>query len=417
MKSKYCNFCFLNEFFVYVLCFLFFKRRLENGTSTRIIIHSDGTLEIQAVRASDVGEYFCSLRSPGGNETRSGKLSVIELPFAPTNVHADRLASVSQRAVNVSWTPGFDGNSPVLKYIIQKREVSDLGSEIFMNWITELSNVSSEQRWVLLTNLKAAATYQFRVSAVNSVGEGSPSDPSNNVILPQEGKINVKKFLFASFEFFVFFSSAPSGPPLGFVGSARSSSEIIVQWQPPLEEHRNGQILGYIIRYRLYGYNESPWTTRNITNEAQKNYLIQDLITWKDYIVQIAAYNNKGVGVFTDGIKIKTREGVPEAAPAQVRARPVNSTSVKVWWRPPNPQKINGINQGYKLQAWKDNVEFKSMTVPPSLFDPLAEQSAVMSGLEKFTEYNITVLCFTDPGDGKRSSPVAVKTTEDGENF
>lgn len=104
---------------------------------------------------------------------------------------------------------------------------------------------------------------------------------------------------------------APSGPPVNFVGSARSSSEIITQWQPPLEEHRNGQILGYIIRYRLYGYNDSPWTIQNITNEAQRNYLIQELITWKDYIVQIAAYNNMGVGVFNDGAKIKTREGIP----------------------------------------------------------------------------------------------------------
>ena len=56
-----------------------------------------------------------------------------------------------------------------------------------LNWVTELSNVSADQRWVLLTNLKAAAAYQFRVSAVNSVGEGSPSEPSNQVMLPQEG--------------------------------------------------------------------------------------------------------------------------------------------------------------------------------------------------------------------------------------
>jgi hypothetical protein len=54
------------------------------------------------------------------------------------------------------------------------------------------------------------------------------------------------------------------------------------------------------------------------------------------------------------------------------------------------------------------------MTVPPSLLDPLAEQSAVMAGLEKFTDYNITVLCFTDPGDGLRSQPVEVRTDEDG---
>jgi hypothetical protein len=54
------------------------------------------------------------------------------------------------------------------------------------------------------------------------------------------------------------------------------------------------------------------------------------------------------------------------------------------------------------------------MTVPPSLLDPLAEQSAIMAGLEKFTSYNITVLCFTDPGDGLRSQPVEVRTDEDG---
>ena len=53
------------------------------------------------------------------------------------------------------------------------------------------------------------------------------------------------------------------------------------------------------------------------------------------------------------------------------------------------------------------------MTVPPSLLDPLAEQSTVMGNLEKFTDYNITVLCFTDPGDGIRSQPVEVQTNED----
>lgn len=57
-----------------------------------------------------------------------------------------------------------------------------------LNWITELSNVSATQRWILLRNMKAASVYQFRVSAVNSVGEGPPSEPSNVIRLPQEGK-------------------------------------------------------------------------------------------------------------------------------------------------------------------------------------------------------------------------------------
>ncbi|XP_062701372.1 protein sidekick isoform X5 [Aedes albopictus] len=370
--------------------------------SQRVAVKADGTLEIVEVRPSDVGQYSCIVTSPGGNETRSARLSVVELPFAPTNVQAVRLNTATHRAINISWTPGFDGNSAVLKFIIQRREVPELGPlpDPLLNWVTELSNVSAGSRWVLLTSLKAATAYQFRVSAVNRVGEGSPSDPSNVIKLPQE---------------------APSGPPVGFVGSARSSSEIITQWQPPMEEHRNGQILGYIIRYRLFGYNASPWNYRNITNEAQRNYLIQELITWKDYIVQIAAYNNMGVGVYTDGAKIKTKEGVPEAPPTNVRVTALNSTAIRVWWKPPNPQQINGINQGYKIQAWRYEIidgeehetEAKVLTVPPSLLDPLAEQDTVVTGLDKFTTYNVTVLCFTDPGDGERSYPVEVKTMED----
>lgn len=72
------------------------------------------------------------------------------------------------------------------------------------------------------------------------------------------------------------------------------------------------------------------------------------------------------------------------------------------------------------MQAWRwdpieeVNVEKRVMSVPPSLLDPLAEQTAMMGGLEKFTSYNITVVCFTDPGDGERSDYVLVITSQDG---
>lgn len=110
---------------------------------------------------------------------------------------------------------------------------------------------------------------------------------------------------------------------------------------------------------------------------------------------------------------------MPEAPPTDVRVKAINSTAVSVWWKPPNPQKINGINQGYKLQAWhnggfSEENEHRSVTVAPNLFDPQAEQNAVFPGLRKYALYNITVLCFTNPGDGERSSPVAVRTSEDG---
>ncbi|XP_059483916.1 protein sidekick [Neocloeon triangulifer] len=387
---------------------------IDTSRTSRIQQTPNGTLEIKEVRAGDVGEYTCFLNTSGGNDFRSAKLMVIELPYAPGAVAAYKIEGTKK--VNVSWTPGFDGNSPILKYIVQKREVqnNELLPLTHHSWTTELTNISATARWVVLPFLKAAASYQFRVSAINSVGEGNPSDPSGIVALPQE---------------------RPSGPPQGLVGSARSASEIIIQWQPPVEKHHNGILMGYLIRYRLYGYIDSPWSYRNVTNEAQRNYLIQELITWKDYEIQVAAYNDKGVGVYSDSIKIKTKEGVPEDAPSKVRATALNSTAVQVWWTPPDPQKINGINQGYKLQAWKselflkfcwlynylkfitdtisDTSEHIIKTVPPNLLDPLAEQMTVLENLDKYALYQITVLCFTDPGDGDKSEPIQVHTLED----
>jgi hypothetical protein len=130
--------------------------------------------------------------SVAGNETRSAKLSVVELPFAPTNVQAKRLGEPNQRIVGLSWTPGFDGNSPILKYIVQRREVSEIEisgplPDNLQNWITEVSNISASVKSVSIKNLKAATSYQFRISAVNRVGEGYPSEPTNTISLPHEG--------------------------------------------------------------------------------------------------------------------------------------------------------------------------------------------------------------------------------------
>lgn len=103
----------------------------------RIKITADGTLEIHAVRPSDVGEYTCYLNSLGGNDTRTAKLNVIELPFSPTLVRAER---VDHRSVNVSWAHAFNGNSPILKYIIQRREVPDIGNHLNLKLNIFVSN-------------------------------------------------------------------------------------------------------------------------------------------------------------------------------------------------------------------------------------------------------------------------------------
>lgn len=70
-----------------------------------------------------------------------------------------------------------------IKYFSETQSLLDP----LVDWVTELTNISADARYVILENLKAANTYQFRISAVNAIGEGTPSQASNFVTLPQQG--------------------------------------------------------------------------------------------------------------------------------------------------------------------------------------------------------------------------------------
>ena len=67
--------------------------------SSRILVHLDGTLEIREVRASDVGLYKCIVKSQGGHDERVARLKIIELPYPPTNVIAEKLPTLAPVSV------------------------------------------------------------------------------------------------------------------------------------------------------------------------------------------------------------------------------------------------------------------------------------------------------------------------------
>lgn len=113
----------------------------------------------------------------------------------------------------------------------------------------------------------------------------------------------------------------PASAPVDVAASARSSSSVMVQWQPPRSEQWNGDILGYIVRYRflffyylliifrLSGYASADWNEKNVSDEHARNTLIEPLITWREYDIQVAAYNERGLGIYSVPIVVTTLEG------------------------------------------------------------------------------------------------------------
>ncbi|CAJ0571733.1 unnamed protein product, partial [Mesorhabditis spiculigera] len=321
----------------------------SGNQALRIERKKNGGLLIIQAAPDNIGEYICTIRTPRGEQSQSAWLRIIERPSMPVAVAAQLI------------------NETVP---------------------AKIKNCCS---WVI-DNLKPSATAEFRVIAFNRYGAGMPSVSTNNVTMPQQ---------------------PPASAPIGVAASARSSSSIMVQWQPPPSEQWNGDILGYIIRYRLSGY-ALPWNEKNVTNINLRSVPIEPLITWRTYEIQVAAYNNRGLGVFSKSVDVTTLEGVPSQAPSRVKAVAKNSTAFEITFSAPDQQRIPGVNLGYKIQFWRGAPGAAGGLRKQVIIDPTGpELSLVVDGLEKWGHYNLSILCFTGPGDGPRSETQLVVTEED----
>ncbi|XP_068769931.1 protein sidekick-2 isoform X2 [Struthio camelus] len=334
---------------------------LSPDSGGRVRLDEAGTLHISQTWSGDIGTYTCKVVSAGGNDSCSAHLRVRQLPHAPESPVA-ALSPLEKRAINLTWAKPFDGNSPLLRYVV---EVSENNAP----WTVLLASVDPALTSVAVRGLVPARSYQFRLCAVNDVGKGQFSKDTERVSLPEE---------------------PPSAPPQNVIASGRTNQSIMIQWQPPPESHQNGILKGYIIRYCLAGL-PVGYQFKNITNADVNNLLLEDLIIWTNYEIEVAAYNSAGLGVYSMKVTEWTLQGVPTVPPGNVQTEATNSTTIRFTWNPPSPQFINGINQGYK-----DSIHV-----------------GYVAGLKKFAEYLTSVLCFTTPGDGPRSPPQLVRTHED----
>jgi len=156
----------------------------------------------------------------------------------------------------------------------------------------------------------------------------------------------------------------------------------------------------------------------NITSfEHNVIHELMGLIYFQEYQIAVAAYNSRGIGVFSPNIFVRTSEGRPIAPPRNVTATAISSTAIAMRWVPPSPQHINGIIQGYYVNmstVFNGSVVSSRRRFVSNLTNMGGDQTAVLTGLYKYTEYRLTVVCFTAAGSGPPSRQIAVRTLEDG---
>ena len=97
-------------------------------------------------------------------------------------------------------------------------------------------------------------------------------------------------------------SPAPTAAPKVSWTFATSYS-ITLQWETVPCEHRNGDIMGYSIKYGVMAK-----TVMSITGADVTEATIFNLMLSTNYSIQIAAVNNAGTGVLSNATFIKTVE-------------------------------------------------------------------------------------------------------------
>ncbi|XP_028968106.1 Down syndrome cell adhesion molecule-like protein Dscam2 [Galendromus occidentalis] len=354
------------------------EKTSAHGLISSLIVHK--------VVRSDSGTFTCSVSNNFGNDEMQVRLYVQE---PPEPVEGFNITSVSSRSVNVVWREPYNGNSPLIYYVIQHKNSTDVPWE--SGRVVNVTVPASEQTSWTVRSLSPDTIYYFRISAVNEIGVGAPS--TNLVKMRTEEEV-------------------PAGPPTNVYVQAVGPNSLRVSWNPPVDELRNGKIRGYYVGYKLHNSSELH-LYKTIDANSMKNggmlgeCFLNNLRKFTKYSILLQAYNSIGAGPRSDEIVVSTAEDVPQLAPTGVFCHPLSTNSIKVSWNALDASKLNGILRGY--QVIYQLVD--SLKIGQRDSDEVAT-SLLVDGLEVFTNYSIRVAGISGGGVGQQSEPVFCKTHE-----
>ncbi|XP_021175677.2 receptor-type tyrosine-protein phosphatase F isoform X19 [Fundulus heteroclitus] len=310
-------------------------------------------------------------------ETRTGE----QAPSSPPLHVQARMLSAS--TMLVQWEPPEEPNGQIRGYRVY---YSSNMMDPLSAWQKHNTDDSS---LTTISGLTPDITYSLRVLGFTSVGDGPPSDILQ--VKTQQG--------------------VPAQPS-SFEAEAELDTRISLTWLWPVQDQ--------ITKYELQYWEAGTDSKKHVTFNPAGSYAVDGLKPDTMYYFSLAARSEMGLGVYTQPIQARTAQSMPGAPPRKLEVEAINSTAIRVTWKPPVQVKQHGQIRGYQVifsrlengePRGQPNIMDVALPEAQWNIEESTEHEAVIGGLLAETTYSVTVAAYTTKGDGARSKAKVVTTT------
>ncbi len=244
-------------------------------------------------------------------------------PGVPTNL---QVQASGRTAISLFWTaPSDDGDATITGYQIELS--TDTGS----NWSDLVQNTGTTSTTYTHTGLLPGTTYHYRISAINSVGTGNPSNVENAT------------------------TDAASVPdaPTGLTATASGETEINLSWTAPSDDGGTA-ITGYHIEMSAdAGSNWSDLVAN--TESSATTYTHTGLSEGATRYYRVYAVNSVGESTDPSNVANATTDGkiTRPGTPAELTATASGRTEIILSWAAPSDNGGTTIT-GYRIEMSTD---------------------------------------------------------------
>nr|XP_019959869.1 PREDICTED: neurofascin isoform X18 [Paralichthys olivaceus] len=343
----------------------------------------DESLTIPNVNEGDEGTYTCTVKSEIDEDSASARLTVLDRPDPPMDLD---LSDPAARSVRLTWIPGNDHRSTITEFLVEFEEDRwEPG-----RW-QNLSTYPGDLNSVIL-QLAPFVNYQFRVIAINSVGQSQPSSPSPRYKTS---------------------GAAPDVIPRGLRGWGSKKDNMEITWEPLLDLERNGQNLHYNVWWRRKDVGEE-WS--NMTTEGSK-HIIHNTETYVPYEIKVQARNEFGPGPESNMVIGYSGEDKPTDAPTDLRVSKVDSTKANIHWKSVDPNSVQGEFKEYRLYYCRESSLVPGLMVSKEnktkgFYSTTPQPSSILSDLVPYSKYKMFIVVANSRFEGPPSNSVEFSTKE-----